>query len=625
MKGIILAGGTGTRLAPATRTTNKHLLPIIERPMILYPLDTLKRFGITDIMIVSGGTHVGDFTEFFGDGSSEGVSLTYRVQKEAGGIAQALGLAKDFVGTDRCVVVLGDNVFDNDQLIDDVGTFEPGEGAFLFFKEVRDPNRFGVPTFDERGRLVTITEKPKDPQSNYACVGLYSYPSDVFDVIANLKPSGRGELELSDVNNHYISRGQAKYQILKAFWSDAGTPQSLFETSIWAAKNRNIFQSQQPTTSSTHLSDFDGKKILVFGGCGFIGSNFIRTLIEKTDASIVNYDKLTYSGNRTNVADIEQTYMTRYTFVQADIADARKVDEIFRTQRPDYVINFAAETHVDRSIHVGSLEFIQTNVVGVYNVLEAVKKYGVQKYLQVSTDEVYGELPNPHDSTLTRGTEAAIQDRRFDEEFPFHPNVPYSATKAGGDFLCNAYFQTWKVPVVVTHCSNNYGPYQYPEKLVPYWATRLLRGEKIPVYGDGLHMRDWIHVDDHVEALILLLAKGRAGEVYNIGSDNERTNLEMAELIVKVVKGEDADPRMHMEFVADRPGHDRRYAIDHAKITREFGWKPVVTAQKFPEKIKETVQWYWKNRAWVEDIIARTGVANAHIDLWKGHEQEPAR
>ncbi len=623
MKGIILAGGTGTRLLPATRVTNKHLLPIIERPMVLYPLDTLKRFGVKDILIISGGNHIGGLAEFLGDGSGEGVSITYRVQKEAGGIAQALGLAKDFVGNDHCLVILGDNVFDNDQLMEDVGIFESGAVATLFFKEVRDPNRFGVPSFDAQGALVAIVEKPAVPPSHYACVGLYAYPPDVFDIIQTLTPSARGELELSDLNTHYIKEGRATYRTLKAFWSDAGTPRSLLETSVWAARHRNIFEEPPVLRGEPRAVNFDGKKVLVFGGCGFIGSSFIRTLIEKSTATVINYDKLTYSGNPANLVDVERTHKERYVFIQADIADPKKVDEVFSTHRPDYCINFAAETHVDRSIHTGSLEFIETNVVGVYNVLEAVKKYGVAMFLQVSTDEVYGELPHPHDTTVALGIDSVMRNQRFDENYPYHPNVPYSATKAGGDFLCNAYFQTWKVPVIVTHCSNNYGPYQYPEKLVPYWATRLLRDEKIPIYGDGLHIRDWIHVDDHVEALLLLLLRGRAGEVYNIGADNERTNIEMAEYIIKIVKGSDADPNTHMESVADRPGHDRRYAIDNTKITQELGWKPRITAEKFPEKLRETVEWYWKNRPWVEDVIARTGVANAHIDLWKGHQETP--
>lgn len=345
---------------------------------------------------------------------------------------------------------------------------------------------------------------------------------------------------------------------------------------------------------------FGSSCILVLGGAGFIGSNFIRAILAAhPKAKVVNVDKLTYSGNLDNLADLKKN--PRYRFIKGDVADYKALARAFKSAKPDYVINFAAETHVDRSIHVGSLEFIQTNVVGVYNLLELVKASPrVKKYVQVSTDEVFGSLP--------LGDKGA-----FTETTPFAPNVPYSATKAGGDMLCRAYHNTWGVPVVVTHCSNNYGPYQYPEKLIPFLVLRMLEGKTIPLYGDGKHVRDWIHVDDHADALERCLLAGVPGEVYNIGADNERSNREIAEMILKHFgKGKDV-----IEYVADRPGHDRRYAIDSRKIRKELGWKP---KRMFADAFEETVSWYEANPKWIERVRKKTGVFNPHIDLWRKHQ-----
>lgn len=360
------------------------------------------------------------------------------------------------------------------------------------------------------------------------------------------------------------------------------------------------------------------------GGAGFIGSNFIHSILEKyPKVTVINLDKLTYSGNPDNLRDIAK--LSRYTFVRGDIADKKKIDAVFKKYQPDFVINFAAETHVDRSIHVGALEFINTNVVGVFNLLEAVKEAGlrhadpryaegsgearagsglaeagrVQKFVHVSTDEVYGSLDL--DSTEV-----------FSETTAFAPNVPYAATKAGGDMLCRAYHNTWQVPVVVTHCSNNYGPRQYPEKLIPFFVQRMLEGKKLPLYGDGHHVRDWIYVLDHCNALELCLLKGKPGAVYNIGADNEMSNREIASLIcAHFNKDEDS-----CEFVADRPGHDRRYAIDASRIRKELGWKPV---HRFKDAFRETIEWYTDNQKWIEKVREKTGVFNPHIDLWRAH------
>lgn len=344
--------------------------------------------------------------------------------------------------------------------------------------------------------------------------------------------------------------------------------------------------------------NLNGEVMLVCGGAGFIGSNFIHFLLKKyPKISVINLDKLTYSGNVDNLKDLKGD--TRYRFVNGDIADAAKVKSVFKKYKPTYVINFAAETHVDKSIHVGALEFIQTNVTGVFNILEAVKRSNVKKYLQVSTDEVYGSL-------------GLKTKKRFREDTPFAPNVPYAATKAGGDMLCRAYHNTWHIPVVVTHCSNNYGPFQYPEKLIPFFVLRMLEGKKLPLYGDGLHVRDWIHVLDHCAALELCLLHAEPGSVYNIGADNEMNNRQIAEQVLACF-GKD---KSWTELIADRPGHDRRYAIDSSKIRKDLGWKPKM---KFDKAFKETVQWYRDNPEWVDNVRKKTGVFNPHIDLWEKH------
>ncbi|MBI5023126.1 MAG: dTDP-glucose 4,6-dehydratase [Candidatus Magasanikbacteria bacterium] len=323
--------------------------------------------------------------------------------------------------------------------------------------------------------------------------------------------------------------------------------------------------------------------LLVCGGAGFIGSNFIRYFLQKhTDCRVVNYDKLTYAGNLENLKDIEGD--TRYSFAQGDICDLEKLNEVILAHKITDVINFAAETHVDRSIHGGCKDFVLTNTLGVQMILDAVRFNKLEKFVQVSTDEVYGAL-------------GLDEKREFTEDTQIAPNMPYAAAKAGGDLMCRAYFVTHKVPVVVTHCSNNYGPYQFPEKVIPFFIFKLLRGEKVPVYGDGLNVRDWIHVADHAAALDLLLHNGAAGEVYNIGSDNERNNLEITKLILKIMgKGEEM-----IEYVTDRPGHDRRYAIDALKI-RSLGWAPTYPRDKFEHGLAETVEWYLNNKDWVEHI-----------------------
>ncbi len=338
--------------------------------------------------------------------------------------------------------------------------------------------------------------------------------------------------------------------------------------------------------------------VLITGGAGFIGSNFIRFMLKNRKNFLVNLDNLTYSGNKDNLKDVSAN--PRYRFVKGDISNSKTIDAVFKKYKPAFVINFAAETHVDRSIHVGAKQFIDTNITGVFNILEAVKKYGTKKFVQVSTDEVFGSL------TLE-------SKESFKEDTAFSPNVPYSATKAGGDLLCRAYFNTWKVPVVVTHCSNNYGPYQYPEKMIPFFILRMMENKTLPLYGDGRNVRDWIHVLDHCRALSMCLFKAEPGKVYNIGADNEISNIEIATKIAHFFNKD----RSVFEFVADRPGHDRRYAVDASKIKRELGWKPIY---EFDKAFNDTVKWYVNNPRWVENVRRKTGVFNPHIDLWKKHK-----
>lgn len=327
-------------------------------------------------------------------------------------------------------------------------------------------------------------------------------------------------------------------------------------------------------------------KLLVTGGAGFIGSNFIRyMLLLHPDYLIVNFDKLTYAGNLDNLKDLEKN--PNYKFVEGDIIDLDALNIAIKDNEISHVINFAAETHVDRSIHGGVKDFVLTNSLGVQMILDAVKSNNVERFLQVSTDEVYGSL-------------ALDGDRKFTENSPIWPNMPYAAAKASGDLMCNAYFVTHKTPVIVTHCSNNYGPYQFPEKLIPFFVFKLLKGEKVPVYGDGLNVRDWIHVIDHSKALDLLLHKGNVGEVYNIGVDNERNNLEITKMTLRIMGfGEE-----RIEYIQDRPGHDRRYAIDASKIMA-LGWTPDYPKEKFEQGLTETIQWYKDNTSWVENIWAR--------------------
>ncbi|GIQ65160.1 dTDP-glucose 4,6-dehydratase [Paenibacillus cisolokensis] len=320
-------------------------------------------------------------------------------------------------------------------------------------------------------------------------------------------------------------------------------------------------------------------KVVVTGGAGFIGSNFIRYMLAHyPQDEVINVDALTYAGNPENLADVESH--PAYRFVKADIADRTAIEPLF-AEGVDAVVNLAAESHVDRSIMQPDL-FVRTNVLGTQTLLELSRQYGVRKFVQVSTDEVYGTLG---DTGL------------FTEHTPLRPNSPYSASKAGADLLVRAYYETYGLPVNITRCSNNYGPYQFPEKLIPLMIHNALQDKPLPVYGDGLNVRDWLYVEDHCRALDLVLRQGRDGEVYNIGGHNERNNLQ----VVRTILAELNKPESLIRFVADRPGHDRRYAIDASKIRKELGWTP---QYDYESGIRATIRWYRDHTEWMERVIS---------------------
>ena len=323
-------------------------------------------------------------------------------------------------------------------------------------------------------------------------------------------------------------------------------------------------------------------KIIVTGGAGFIGGNFVHYMLNKyNDYKIICLDALTYAGNMETLEPVKDN--PNFKFYKADIADRDAVYEIFEKEKPDIIVNFAAESHVDRSIDNPGI-FLQTNIIGTGVLMDACRKYGITRYHQVSTDEVYGDLP------LDR------PDLFFTETTPLHTSSPYSASKASADLLVQAYHRTFKLPVTISRCSNNYGPYHFPEKLIPLMIANALADKELPVYGKGENVRDWLYVEDHCSAIDLIIHKGRVGEVYNIGGHNEKTNLEVVKIILKELgKSEDL-----IRYITDRPGHDMRYAIDPTKIHNELGWLPET---KFEDGIKKTIKWYLDNKEWWQHII----------------------
>lgn len=335
------------------------------------------------------------------------------------------------------------------------------------------------------------------------------------------------------------------------------------------------------------------KNILVTGGAGFIGSNFIRRIFgdSRFSGSVVNLDKLTYAGNLENLEDVDASYGTRYVFEMGDICDGQRVRDVIESRDVDTIVHFAAESHVDRSI-VGPAEFVNTNIMGTFVLLEAARAVWMDRqdvlFHHVSTDEVYGSLG---------------KDGYFTERTPYDPRSPYSASKAASDHLVSAYFHTYGLPVTISNCSNNYGPFHFPEKLIPLIIQRIQRGEPLPVYGDGSNVRDWLYVEDHAEAIWTIISKGITGETYNVGGENEWSNIKLVnylcEIMAEALGRPESEVKQLITFVRDRPGHDQRYAIDCSKLKTDLGWRPKTT---FEVGLKKTVDWYLKNEKWVNRV-----------------------
>eukprot|EP00164_Ancoracysta_twista_P007210 GFYU01010205.1.p1 GENE.GFYU01010205.1~~GFYU01010205.1.p1 ORF type:complete len:598 (+),score=142.75 GFYU01010205.1:196-1989(+) len=586
MKGVVLAGGMGTRLRPLTAVTNKHLLPIYDKPMVYYPLTCLVNAGITEIVLVTGEEYHDLFHVLLGDGSSLGIEkLHYTTQKGSGGIADALKLAEPFVQNNPICVILGDNIIQGN-IRQAVTSFKQQEkGAMVLLKHVPDPHRFGVPRFENDKELVEIIEKPSQPPTNYAVIGIYFYDEQVWDFCKQTRPSARGELEITDVNNFYIHQRTMSYSMLSGWWTDAGTFESMrlstelvregganrmdmeatAEGDVVAAGNRHAISPDMEHT------------VLITGGCGFIGSNFVRFVLEQRPKwKIINFDALTYAGNPESLRDVEND--PRYEFVKGDVREKAQLRPVI--ERCDVVIHMAAESHVDRSIDDAN-PFITTNIIGTQNLLDLSRSNPhIRRVMVVSSDEVYGDLP------LDR------PDMLFSELSPLCPSSPYAAAKAAGDMLALSAHRTYNLPIIITRCSNNFGPYQYPEKVIPLFATNLIEGKKVPLYGDGLNVRDWIHVVDHCEGVLLALEKGGIGEVYNIGARNECNNKELTHHILSALGADESS----IEYVTDRLGHDRRYAIDATKMETRLGFK--AKRSQFPESLLTVVEWYKQNEGW---------------------------
>jgi len=335
-------------------------------------------------------------------------------------------------------------------------------------------------------------------------------------------------------------------------------------------------------------------KVLVTGGAGFIGSAFVRMAIGETDMQVVNLDKLTYAGNLENLTSIEHD--PRYRFVEGDICDAPLVESLLAEENPDAIVHFAAESHVDRSI-LSPEPVIQTNLRGTFTLLEAARKHGLRRFVHVSTDEVYGSLESPLEA---------------DENYPLNPSSPYSASKAGADLLARSYFVTYKLPVLITRASNNYGPYHFPEKLIPLMISNAFEDRPLPVYGDGQQVRDWLYVDDHCRGILAVLRGGRDGEIYNIGGNRSLPNLDVVRKVLSLT----GKPESLIRYVTDRPGHDRRYALSSAKLMRETSWRPLV---EFESGLARTIDWYRANSSWVERV--RSGAYRTYYEKNYGHRE----
>ena len=582
LKGVLLAGGSGSRLFPLTLVTNKHLLPVYDRPMIYYPLASLKEMGCDEVLIVVGGRSVGDILELLNDGADMGLSLTYRYQRGALGIAHAIGLARGFAGDDPIAIVLGDNIV-HGSLRGFADTFRESDAhAGVVLTAVPDAERFGVAALDPDGRIIGFEEKPERPKSDLISIGVYLFRPSVFAVIDRLEPSARGELEITDLLNHYLADGSLvahrprrrvagrRHHPVAARGEQVRSHLCQGDPGRDRTRGRRSRGRAGAAQRHSLMSDRLPERLLVTGGAGFIGSAFARRILERhDDVRVTVLDKLTYAGNRANLGPLEGD--PRFTFVHGDIADVELVDRL--AAETDAIVNFAAESHVDRSIEEPGT-FIRTDVVGTFVLLEAARRHGHHRFLQISTDEVYGDVE--------RGSST--------EHDALRPRSPYSASKSGGDLLVGAYHATYGLATLLTRASNNFGPFQYPEKIVPLFITNAIDDEPLPLYGDGLQVRDWLYVDDHCDALEIILARGEPGAIYNVGGGNELTNLELTRAILELLD----KPMDLIRSVADRAGHDRRYAVDSSRV-HALGWRP---AHDFADALAETVRWYREHEAW---------------------------
>ena len=615
MKGIILAGGKGTRLYPMTKGVSKQLLPIYDKPLIYYPLSILMLASIKEVLIISTPEDTPQYERLLGNGSRLGMKLFYKVQDTPRGLADAFILGEEFIGDDSVCLILGDNVFFGQDMTRMLRrAMENKTGATIFGYPVKDARSFGVVEFDKDRNVISVEEKPENPKSNYAVPGLYFYDNRVIEIAKKVKPSARGEIEITAVNNAYLEMGELKVTLLGRgmAWLDTGTPSNMLKAAefVEAVQDRQgvyvscieeiawrrgfittdqlkkLGEELKMTEYGRYLLTIAEEQrkmtILVTGGAGFIGSNFIYMLLEeRPDWKVICVDALTYAAN---IHTLNEAFTHSNFVLIGSVRDSAKINSIFEKEHPDVVVNFAAESHVDRSIE-NPVIFLETNIIGTAVLMDACRKYGIERFHQVGTDEVYGDLP------LDR------PDLFFHEDTPIHTSSPYSTSKASADLLVQAYHRTYGLPVTISRCSNNYGPYQFPEKLIPLMINNASQDKSLPVYGQGINVRDWLYVKDHCYGILAVLEKGRVGEVYNLGGHNEKANIE----IVKIILSELDKPESLITYVTDRKGHDQRYAIDPSKAMVELGWAPTTM---FKDGIKLTIQWYKDHMDWMQECTS---------------------
>ena len=681
MKALVLAGGSGTRLRPITHTCAKQLVPVANKPVLFYGLEAIRDAGIVEVGIVVGDTEPA-IRAAVGSGRAFGLEVTYIRQSAPLGLAHAVRESREFLGDDDFVMYLGDNfiVGGITALVEEFRASRPD--AHIMLTQVADPRQFGVAELDSAGQLIGLEEKPRQPKSDLALVGVYLFTSAIHGAVAGLEPSGRGELEITEAIQWLVSSGRkVTSTIISGYWKDTGNVADMLEV------NRTVLESAERAVAGEvdAASELIGRVVVDAGarvsgsrivgpaiigagtevtgsyigpftsvapGCTIADSEIEYSIVlegasirgvRRIEASLIGHDVEVTPAPR--VCQAHRLVLGDHSKVQISSCEARRLREdpgdrrgrihrfalcahdavgrvprlrrcggngpgqpdlrgqprepgaglrqpsaavrAGRHRRPalvrslvpghDAVINFAAETHVDRSIS-GAAPFVATNVAGVQVLLQACLDAGVGPVVQVSTDEVYG----------------SVASGSWTEEAPLLPNSPYSAAKAGGDLIARAYARTHGLDVRITRCCNNYGPYQYPEKVIPLFVTNLLDGLQVPLYGDGGNVRGWIHVDDHCRGIQLVLERGRPGETYHINGDAELTNLTLTAALLECCgAGWDMVTR-----VPDRKGHDRRYSLDDSAL-RAMGYAPRVP---FRQGLEATVRWYADNRSWWEPL-----------------------